>query len=785
MKCISASWIAVWALVAFWPSLLCGAVPQSINYQGRLTTAAGAPITGAANLVFTICGDSLCTQQLWTEPQSGIMISNGLFDVRLGSVNPIPLSVLNGSLRWLAITVEGQAGSRRFPLQSVPYSYRSIIADTADYVKNAGGGDCADCNTIFVNVIGPDSVYATSGTAFLGKTVGNSSANIIGLNGYGANAGNGYAYGGYFSTSGAGTSVHTGVRGEGLGASDADVYGVQGRGDNTSTGNAYGGYFNSTTNGTGIHYGLYSRGYGNSSSGAYGIDASASNGSSGPVYGGAFTALTGGTGVHYGVHSSASGSADPTTFGVWSEGTNTSTGDVYGGYFRANSSGTGAHYAVSGNAYGADTSAAYGSYGFAQNTSTGDALGGYFATSSSGTGAHYGLRAVSSGSASAATYGVDVTATNTSTGYAYGGHFVTSASGTGVHYGLTAESNGATGSATYGVQGTATNTSTGSVFAGIFNAVSSGSGTHYGLYSVSGSSSSNGTYGIFGTASNASTGSAYGAYGNASNTSGGRAYGGYFKSTVSGTGEHTGVYAEATSNVTTPCFGVYGYANNTSSGEAIAGYFYAPTGGSGNEIGIYAEAGSANGYAGWFQGRAHVTDHLWVGGDFYVAGTKSAAVPMDNGEYRAMYCQESPENWFEDFGEGQLTNGKAHIELDAIFLQTVTIDANNPMKVFVQLEGDCNGVYVSKGTTDFAVNELKGGTGNVSFSYRVVAKRKNYENKRLNVIPGPAPEEMRTKSATIQAKFEADRVATQAENERVSKEREASQQEPANDEEKQ
>ena len=77
-------------------------------------------------------------------------------------------------------------------------------------------------------------------------------------------------------------------------------------------------------------------------------------------------------------------------------------------------------------------------------------------------------------------------------------------------------------------------------------------------------------------------------------------------------------------------------------------------------------------------------------------------------------------------------NGQTHIELDALFLETVTIDAANPMKVFVQLEGDCNGVYVSKGTTSFDVFELKSGTSNVPFSYRVVAKRKGFENKRLD-----------------------------------------------------
>jgi len=32
-----------------------------------------------------------------------------------------------------------------------------------------------------------------------------------------------------------------------------------------------------------------------------------------------------------------------------------------------------------------------------------------------------------------------------------------------------------------------------------------------------------------------------------------------------------------------------------------------------------------------------------------------------------MYCQESPEPWFEDFGTATLTNGRAVVELDPDF----------------------------------------------------------------------------------------------------------------------
>jgi hypothetical protein len=97
-----------------------------------------------------------------------------------------------------------------------------------------------------------------------------------------------------------------------------------------------------------------------------------------------------------------------------------------------------------------------------------------------------------------------------------------------------------------------------------------------------------------------------------------------------------------------------------------------------------------------------------------------------------MYCQESPENWFEDFGEAQLVNGRADIELDPLFLETVTVNDANPMKVFIQLLDECNGTRVVRSHTGFDVVELHDGTSNAAFMYRVVAKRKGFEDKRLD-----------------------------------------------------
>jgi hypothetical protein len=96
----------------------------------------------------------------------------------------------------------------------------------------------------------------------------------------------------------------------------------------------------------------------------------------------------------------------------------------------------------------------------------------------------------------------------------------------------------------------------------------------------------------------------------------------------------------------------------------------------------------------------------------------------------ALYAVESPENWFEDYGGGTLANGSATVTLDPVFAQTV--NTGTSYRVFVTPNGDCRGLYVtSKTPTSFEVHELGGGQANIDFDYRIIAKRKGYENIRL------------------------------------------------------
>lgn len=235
-------------------------------------------------------------------------------------------------------------------------------------------------------------------------------------------------------------------------------------------------------------------------------------------------------------------------------------------------------------------------------------------------------------------------------------------------------------------------------------------------------------YGVIG-ASQATSGSAYGVYGGTLSSAGIGVFGqlGTLGSTgtdLAATGAGSGVWGDGgTSGV-----GVIGTADAN-----FAGYFVSNTptlysmwvqntstgtpfvAGSGPDLGSVAK---------------HYCD-IDNSGNLNCTGSKNAVVPIDSGKrIVAMSAIEAPQNWFEDFGEAQLSNGAAVVQLDSNYIQTVNTDTK--YQVFLTPYGDCKGLYVTNRTANsFEVHELGGGAASLSFGYRVTALRKNYENVRF------------------------------------------------------
>jgi hypothetical protein len=126
---------------------------------------------------------------------------------------------------------------------------------------------------------------------------------------------------------------------------------------------------------------------------------------------------------------------------------------------------------------------------------------------------------------------------------------------------------------------------------------------------------------------------------------------------------------------------------------------------------------------------------LFFGGLLVASGAKSAAVKHRDGSHRLFYSVESPESWFEDFGRTKVVRGKAEVKLDPNFASFVRTDDYH---VFLSPEGQNKGLYVSRRSKKgFTVREQEEGQSTTTFSYRIVARRKDLKIRRFKPVRLP------------------------------------------------
>jgi len=104
------------------------AVPQLINYQGKLTDKDGKSLNGTYDLTFTLRDHT--SNASWSEAHTGVKVTDGLFNVLMGSVKANTLWALFSSNHdlYLEIKVGGETLSPPMKIGSVGYA---LYADTA------------------------------------------------------------------------------------------------------------------------------------------------------------------------------------------------------------------------------------------------------------------------------------------------------------------------------------------------------------------------------------------------------------------------------------------------------------------------------------------------------------------------------------------------------------------------------------------------------------------------------------------------------------------------------
>jgi hypothetical protein len=249
----------------------------------------------------------------------------------------------------------------------------------------------------------------------------------------------------------------------------------------------------------------------------------------------------------------------------------------------------------------------------------------------------------------------------------------------------------------------------------------------------------NGGAGVYGETSRADS---YGVWGNTAtgvgvlgqSTSGipirGQVSAGSSANTIAIYGLNNSSYAGATPGA--GGFGVYGLC---AKGHGLVG----ATATAGGAAVVGASNGVAGAYAGAFYGP------VVVGGAFTVfGGPKSAAVPHPDGTHRLLYCMESPESWFEDFGKGQLQCGQADVTIDPDFSAVADMEDYH---VFLTQYDEHNDLCVTRrSATGFLVKAKDDASGG-AFSWRVVAKRKDIVGERQAKVTMPPEPQLPTQSS--------------------------------------
>ncbi len=133
---------AALALVLVTSVALAGDVPNVMTNQGVVRNEAGDVVNGTYKLTFKLYTAEQAGQLLWSEVLPGVTVENGVYNVLLGTVTPLPATLFeqNGTA-WLGLTVEAEPELPRVRVTSTPYAFQArnaLVAASAQDLSCTG-----------------------------------------------------------------------------------------------------------------------------------------------------------------------------------------------------------------------------------------------------------------------------------------------------------------------------------------------------------------------------------------------------------------------------------------------------------------------------------------------------------------------------------------------------------------------------------------------------------------------------------------------------------------------